>query len=227
MTGPLVLVVADRTDLGGRAVALDGPATGRAGARPLVVTPLDLARARWVHRVDARGRASTCLGLDGREPLRDADLAAVWWRALAPLEPAGSAAADPRDHLYAVSELTALVTSWLLSLGRRVVNRPSGADPSGPAWPLEQWAAVARRHGVGRTGPGERRQLTVLGQRVFGAVDAAEREAALGVAAEAGCRSLGLALDGRGRVVGSSTAPRIVGPHELRAASFLLAEVAA
>ncbi|GAA5164143.1 hypothetical protein [Ornithinimicrobium tianjinense] len=227
MTGPLVLVVADRTDLGGRAVALDGPAARLAGARPLVVTPLDLARARWVHRVDARGRATTCLGLDGREPLRDGDLAAVWWRALTPLEPAGSAAADPRDHLYAVSELTALVTSWLLSLGPRVVNRPSGADPSGPAWPLHQWAAVARRHGVGRTLPGERRRLVVLGESVIGAVDGEEREAALGVAAEAGCRSLGLTLDGRGRVVGSSTAPRLAGREELRAAARLLAEVAA
>lgn len=220
----IVLVVADRTDLGGRLLALAGgsPAAGR---RLVHTTPQALATARWEHRLGRRGARRTTLTLPGGPCLTDDDLAAVWYRARAPLLPPAAASADPRDAWYAVAELTALVTSWLASLGEKVVNRPCGAGPAGPDWPATVWRRLADLSGMPAEGDRRTRTVSLLGGTVLGAQSPDEAAAVRELGRRTGCRALGLELDGSD-VVNGTTVPDLAGGAARQAAAALLEEVA-
>jgi hypothetical protein len=124
----------------------------------------DLARARWSHRVSRTGTATSKVVLrDGRllQP------AAAFHRLVG--MSTEKPAATRKDREYIASELDALVASWLLGLGQRVLG-PTGpfAGALGPSLGLALARAeacglpVARRGQLTRGGlvgaprPGER-----------------------------------------------------------------------
>ena len=111
----MIVVLAERRDPGARGVY--DALTRRVGPDRVVrVLPADLVRASWSHRVSATGVVESVVRLrDGRQLAPDA----VLHRLVG--VPAPSPAAHGRDGDYITSELIALVASWLLSLGQRVL----------------------------------------------------------------------------------------------------------
>ncbi|WP_395366599.1 hypothetical protein ACHGLA_35080 [Streptomyces sp. YH02] len=121
MSGTILLLAAPG-DGGAAAVARELSArAGHGGVLPL--TPDDLVRARWSHRVDGGGEASTRLTLPTGQVLDDRSIGAVLHR-LPGLPLAAGAVDGPRakDALYRHCERQALVASWLLSLAPRVIG---------------------------------------------------------------------------------------------------------
>ncbi|MCX4986935.1 hypothetical protein [Streptomyces sp. NBC_00572] len=169
MSGTLLLLAAPG-DGGAAAVARAlSPRAGPGGV--LTLTPADLARARWSHRVNGAGEASTRITLPTGQVLDDGTIGAALLR-LPGLPLAAGAENGPRakDALYAHSERQALVASWLLSLAPRVIGLISAYGTAHGAVSrttalvhAEQCGLpVARRGGatrgglVGRPAPGER-----------------------------------------------------------------------
>lgn len=95
----------------------------------------------------------------------------------------------PDDRPYVAMEMTAFLLAWLSSLRCPVLNRPTSTCLSGPYWRRERWIAAAaqvgmpvrplhRRAALSNGIPAESPDplavtVTVVGQRWFGAVDAA------------------------------------------------------
>ncbi|MFE7600067.1 hypothetical protein [Streptomyces sp. NPDC057494] len=169
MSGTLLLLAAPG-DGGAAAVARALSARGGHGD-VLTLTPADLARARWSHRVNGGGVASTRITLPTGQVLDDRTIGAVLHR-LPGLPFAAGAENGPRakDALYTHSERQALVASWLLSLEPRVIGLISAygtaygtVSRTTALVHAEQCGLpVARRGGatrsglVGRPAPGER-----------------------------------------------------------------------
>jgi len=249
----VVLVVGDADDGGARAVA-QAVARARPDRDVRWVPGPTWARVRWTHRVSATGIVRTRLTLPGpgRAPLRDEDVAAVWYRASA-RPPHALAAAAPADQDYAAAELQALVVSWLAGLGDRVVNAVSGDGPGGPPLPAARWrveaAAVglpvtravaatsqrlvpgwsgspwdARRPGESSAGPGSR--VLVAGDRVVGARSTALAAGYRALAAAGGCRVLAVTVDADGGVCDADPVGALTSPDEVDAVARLLREVA-
>lgn len=130
-----VVVLADAGDAGAAGV-VSALATRVDARRVVVVRPADLCRARWSHRVSESGAVSTRLGLPGGRILQDREIGAVLHR-LTYLPLARFATATAKDRDYARAELHALVASWLLGLGTRVLGTVSAyGEASGPISPL-------------------------------------------------------------------------------------------
>ncbi|MFF0203325.1 hypothetical protein [Streptomyces sp. NPDC005017] len=169
MSGTL-LVLAAPGDGGAAAVARALSARGGHGG-VLTLTPADLARARWSHRVSGGGAASTRITLPTGQVLDDGNIGAVLHR-LPGLPLAAGAERGPRakDALYTHSERQALVASWLLSLAPRVIGLISAfgtahgtvsrttalvhAEQCG--LPVGRRGGATRGGLVGRPDPGER-----------------------------------------------------------------------
>lgn len=137
----MIAVLASRRDTGARAV--HDVLVDRLGAASVDwVLPMDLVWAGWSHRVAGSGAASTRVRLrDGRRLAPDA----VLHRLVG--VPIGRSATSAKDRDYISSEFTALIASWLLSLGPRVLG-PLGAYVTslGPS-PLAALGA-AEEHGL-------------------------------------------------------------------------------
>lgn len=116
----MIAVLAERHDPAARQV--HDTLSRRVGPdRVIRVLPADLVRARWSHRVAGSGAVTNRVHLaDGRHLAPDAVL-----HRLAGV-PGAAAAATAKDRDYIASEFNALVASWLLSLGHRVLG-PTGA----------------------------------------------------------------------------------------------------
>lgn len=142
MRGRLALILAEPGDRLGERVGL--ALLGR-GCRVLQASGMDLAQARWVHRLDERTRTLVQFP-DGRV-LDDTQIGVVLNRLDGVVLPqfAHAAAAD-RD--YAAAEFCALRVSWLNGLAVRVSN-PPGAEGAWAAslHPLG-WHALASAHGL-------------------------------------------------------------------------------
>ncbi|MEU7728424.1 hypothetical protein AB0B78_24780 [Streptomyces sp. NPDC040724] len=169
MSGTL-LVLAAPGDGGAAAVVRALTARGGHGG-VLAVTPAELARARWSHRVDGRGEASTRITLPSGRVLDDRSIGSVLHRLPGlPLAAGADERARAKDAAYAHCERQALVASWLLSLAPRVIGLITAyGTVFGPVSPTTALVhaercglAVARRGGatrgglVGRPAPGER-----------------------------------------------------------------------
>ncbi|MDX3570982.1 hypothetical protein [Streptomyces sp. ID05-47C] len=164
-----ILLLAAPGDGGAAAVARALSDRGGHGG-VLTLMPADLARARWSHRVNGGGEASTRITLPTGQVLNDRSIGAVLHR-LPGLPFTGGAANGPRakDALYTHSERQALVASWLLSLAPRVIGLISACGTAHGTVSrttalvhAEQCGLpVARRGGatraglVGRPAPGE------------------------------------------------------------------------
>ncbi|WP_328505829.1 hypothetical protein [Streptomyces sp. NBC_00391] len=121
MRGTLLLLAAPG-DGGAAAVARALSARGGHGG-VLTLTPADLARARWSHRVNGEGEASTRITLPTGQVLDDRTIGAVLHRLPGlPLTPGAENGPRAKDALYTHSERQALVASWLLSLAPRVIG---------------------------------------------------------------------------------------------------------
>lgn len=148
MTEPIlgprsVVVLAHAGDAGATGV-VSALATRVDPRRVVVVRPADLCRARWSHRVSESGAVSTRLGLPDGRVLHDREVGAVLHR-LTYLPLARFATATARDRDYARAELHALVGSWLLGLGTRVLGSVSAyGEASGPVSPLAALAHAGR-----------------------------------------------------------------------------------
>jgi hypothetical protein len=122
------------------------------------------------------------------------------------------------DREYVAAEMNAFLVAWLTSLQCRVLNRPSGTSLSGPNWRPAQWAVAAARTGIRGEpvtwrAPSPRRrtshvaseagappiEVTVVGDRSFGAPDARYATVARRLASVAGVELLGVRFDARER----------------------------
>jgi hypothetical protein len=143
--GP-VLILAHAADAGAASVAARlAELCGRERVRRLA--PEALGLARWSHRVDARGRASTTLVPPRAAPVHSADLTLVFSR-LRTLPAPRFHRASPRDRDYADSELQALVSSWLFELGARVVPSLRRHPWLVPVVPALHWASASAAAGL-------------------------------------------------------------------------------
>jgi hypothetical protein len=148
--------------------------------RSLGLAPLELVKASelvhgagWEHRVDSR-RAWTRLTLADGRVIDSDDVQGVLNRLLW-VSAEGYAGASEADREYAGGELYALVQSWLASLGRRVINRPTGSGLAG-AWRTPcQWRSVAREAGLAIRpysdedgAPCDGRRVLVIDERIVG-----------------------------------------------------------
>jgi len=141
-----LLVIAHTTDAGAASVAEYLQRTS-ASIAIQVIRPEVLSLARWSHRVDSQGHASTVVRLPGWLPLASNDIAAVLNR-IQYLPMPRFQRASPKDRDYAAAEMHALVASWLAELGDRVVNVVHRYPWVIPPLSLPQWGAVAAMHGL-------------------------------------------------------------------------------
>lgn len=222
----LALVVASPDDRGALLVA--AALRARLGDAVRVVTPEELVLAPgWNHALgDAGGATETTLasGL----VLRDGDLRFVLSRARAVSAP-HFARSRPEDLDYALSELHALLFSWLASLACPVVNRPHAQGLAGRERSSFEWSALAARAGLpvrgfeaafGRSpafaqepvGPPAARAL-VVGGEVHGDLPAGLPSGCLRLARCAGCdlleASFATGRDGSLRVASVSPFPAL------------------
>ena len=127
----IVLMVAEPRDESSAFVA-ETVARRAPELRAIVLSPGELALARWRHELSTRGQSSTRLTLHGSQRFEADDIAAAWCRTPTVFAP-HHARARPGDREYAAAELHALTSSWLESLGSRVPGRvhppPRQPDP--------------------------------------------------------------------------------------------------
>ncbi|MBT2442694.1 hypothetical protein J7E93_21805 [Streptomyces sp. ISL-36] len=169
-----VVVLADQHDTGATAVV--SALTGHGGPdRVTVVRPHELARARWQHRVDAKGATTTRIVLPDGGVLDDRNIGAVLHR-MPYVPPMGFLAAQVKDRHYATAELHALVASWLHGIASRVVG-PVMTCPAPAAQMSESivhfhaWQCglpVVRRSSATRAGLLD---PTVTGERLVALID--------------------------------------------------------
>lgn len=140
-----VLVLAHAFDAG--AAAVTSRLQTMAGLTVRVVRPEVLSLARWSHRIDTRGQATTVMTLPGQESLSSADLGAALIRIrYLPVTRFRTSSAKDRD--YASAELTALATSWLAGLGERAVHTVRHHPWVTPLLSLQRWSSVAAACGL-------------------------------------------------------------------------------
>jgi hypothetical protein len=218
-------VVADHGDLGARAAAAAASSSLGGGEQVLVAAGADLAAARWRHHVTSYGEVSTSVRLPGHGELTDHDLAGVLVRPCGDLVPPGLRHSPEHERGYAAAELTALTASWLLSLGRRVVNAVEGASPWGPSWTAARWLGLAAQVGLPVASGTPDRRLVLAGRHVVGARDEDERSRALELAERSGCRLLEISFDGSS-VTGASCVPLLLEEQHVAALAAALVDLA-
>lgn len=106
----------------------------------LVSAPLNAPFRNTLH-IDANGRASTALGLDGAVERLDS----IFLRSSGPLDPAGW---DAADHAYMQAEIQAAMLAWVSAVDCPVVNRVNAELWYRPRVPLLHWLAPLRASGL-------------------------------------------------------------------------------
>jgi hypothetical protein len=201
-------------------------------------TPADLSTPGWRHYVGAPEAATAVVA---GQVLPAAAITGVLTR-LQAVQPEMLAHIATADRDYVASEMTAFLIAFISALPCQVLNRPSAGALSGPAWRPEQWTRAAARAGipvrprqrsVRPNAPAEPEadaavELTVIGDRVFGAVEAglAGWARSLARAAGVGMVSLGFAQQTSGYVLATvNPSPDLNAPDRLDAVrEFLLAD---
>jgi len=129
-----LLVLADERDVAAQAFVAR---YRTAGAR--LVTPADLSRVGWCHRVgDPAASVAVVEGI----AIRASALRGVITR-LAAIAPEQLPHVAEADRGYVASEMSAFLGAWLSALACPVMNRPFVPSLSGPAWCSEHWAKLA------------------------------------------------------------------------------------
>ncbi len=141
-----VLVIAHATDAGAASVA--ARLRRELGAQAVhLVRPEALSLARWSHRVDEHGHASTNVTLPGKLPLYSADIGVALNR-IRYLPVVRFQRSSPKDRDYAGAELQALVASWLAELGERAIHTVRRYPWVTPSLPAQHWASAAAACGL-------------------------------------------------------------------------------
>jgi hypothetical protein len=141
-----VLVLAHAADAGAAAVAAQLQRTlGDDVVR--VVRPEALGVARWSHRVDARGRASTRVRIPAMPVLESAAIGAVLNRIrFIPLP--RFCCSTRKDQDYAGAEMQALVASWLAQYGELAIHDVRRHPWVTPTVQAQAWATAAAACGL-------------------------------------------------------------------------------
>lgn len=141
------LVIAEPHDRGAanvtrRLAALYG------GPAVLQLSTASLSRSRWLHTVSTTGACDTRIGVPDGRTADARSLRCVLNRMAAPPIVPAFAASPVKDRDYAAAEFQALLTSWLASLGKRVIN-PAGPSPlAGTYGPSLSWIPQASAAGL-------------------------------------------------------------------------------
>jgi hypothetical protein len=175
-----------------------------------LLTPADLSHCGWLHRV---GHIETSMAVIGGRRIAARDLRGVVTRLPAVSEDDLEHIAAP-DRAYVAAEMQAFLLSWLMALRCPVLNRPTPASLAGPAWRPAQWTRAAARLGLPvtpvveqvsfartRSARGTSRPqcvtVTVVGQRIIGAVEPLLARQARALATAAGVDLLAVRFSGR------------------------------
>lgn len=134
----MLLILAHEHDVAARALA------DRWGSDAVLLTGVDLRRARWGLEMDRDGRVRAELARADGTPL---PVTGVVSR-LGAIGDADLVGVHPQDRPYAAAELTAFLTAWLDACPAPVLNPPTTMALNGPAWYPEQWAAAATSVGL-------------------------------------------------------------------------------
>ena len=198
----MIVVVASRHDAAAREIVARW---GTQNAACLACE--DLSTAGWQHHLFHRSESKIIAG--GRV-VRESEIRGVLVRRpwVFEQELVNIAAADRE---YVSAEMNAFLLSWLSQLSCRVLNRPAGACLCGPNWRPQHWAQAASRAGFKVEAarwrvPAVRKrrprrpethaehlvEVTVVGDRCFGAADEADLASAKQLAAIAGTDLLGV-----------------------------------
>ena len=120
---------------------------GVGASRVRVVRPETLALARWTHRIDGRGTATTRVAFGNGLTIEDGEIRVVFNRIQhLPAPRFERASAKNRD--YARAELQGLVASWLYQLGDRVVHSMRRHPLVSPSLSHQRWTAAAVAAGL-------------------------------------------------------------------------------
>jgi hypothetical protein len=212
------LVVAGRQDSAAAALVTRwGP------QQAALVTPADLSRPGWAHRVGAPGEATAAVG----DRVIPADEVSAVIVRLAGVEESELTHLRPEDRGYAAAEMTAFLLAWLDDRSCPVLNRPTPGCLNGPPWHPEQWALAAARAGL-RVIPSHRRVppngvappapeviATLVGERCLGPVhpQVATRIRRLAAATDVVVLAVRLTDSGAGAAfIGASTWPDLADP---------------
>jgi hypothetical protein len=226
----MLIVLASAHDAMARAIVAAWSPWGAA-----LCTPVDLSTPGWCHRVGAPGDGAAVIG--GQIVLVEG-IAGVLTR-LAAVQPEELTHIAAADRHYVAAEMTAFLTAFLSALSCRVLNRPSAGALFGPAWRPEQWIRAAALAGIPvlpcqrstrSDAPAEPRakvavDLTVIGDRVFGAADARLTDWAqsLAKAGGVGLLSIGFAKQANGYALATvNPSPDLNSPDKLNAAREIL-----
>ena len=144
---------------------------------------------------------------------------------------------SPEDREYVAAEMNAFLLAWLGELECPVLNRPTPGCLSGANWSSAQWVHQAARLGIpvrpyrafvpGRVdGPSDvpAIEVTVVGDRCFGAPDAEVASRARALARAAGVQLVSVQFaDARERVfLGANLLPAVADPAIVDAVRDLL-----
>jgi hypothetical protein len=142
----LLLFLADGHDHGATEVA---QLIGRESPelQPMLISPAWLSLAGWSHRISAGGTVSTRIDLPDGRSFDSGEIAKVVNR-IRWLPAPRFLRSSPKNRDYAAAEAHALVTSWLTSLGPRVLPPVGGNAPLIPEISPLAWRNAARREGV-------------------------------------------------------------------------------
>jgi len=165
-------------------------------------SPADLSTPGWRHYVGASEAAAAVIA---GQIMPATEITGVLTRFPA-VQPEMLANIATADRSYVAAEMTAFPIAFVSTLSCKVLNRPSAGALCGPAWRPEQWIRAAarlgipvrpRRRSIRLNAPAEPEadlavELTVIGNRVFGAVEAPLAGWALSLARAAGVGLLSL-----------------------------------
>ncbi|MGN7200329.1 hypothetical protein [Arthrobacter sp. SAFR-044] len=141
------LVIADPHD-GGAARVTRRLSALQGGQGVLQVSPKILSRCEWLHTVSSTGACHTTIGVPDGRTLDDRTLRSVLNRMASPPSVPAFKTASVKDRDYAAAEFQALLTSWLASLGSRVINRTGPGLLAGAYGPPLSWMAHAFASGL-------------------------------------------------------------------------------
>lgn len=218
----MLLVLASRYDESARALVAawaDHPVR--------LLTPADLSRAGWRYSSCCPQSGTAVIGAQSI-PVREISgvltrLPSVYENDLIDM------AAE--DRAYAAVEMSAFLLAWLAALRCPVVNRPTPTCLSGPYWRRERWLYEASRAGIPVAAysrdsrkpeseedwyalPPGGAEVTVIGDRCVGDVDASLQDQARRMARLAGVELLAVQFTAAERgalVAGAHTWPNLGG----------------
>jgi hypothetical protein len=120
----------------------------------------------------------------------------------------------PGDRDYVAAEMTAALLAWLAGRRSPVLNAPCGAALAGPNWRPPRWRHAAKLLGIPMAPADEppddgSLDVVTVGERCFGAPDAALAAWTVALARAAGTELIGCRFSADGRFLSASPWPAL------------------